>query len=151
MNSKTVPDIILHNGRITALDPKNPEATNLEGYLYPDTYDFPPNTMPKAVIDMMVKRFFMVWTCFAVRHESESAPLQRSTAGSKWQFRGSVIRLSLRPSSESQAASAASWIAANFEGGIKLSASLNVTSATQRCAVYSAVKFAAGAPAKIPL
>jgi predicted amidohydrolase YtcJ len=29
MNAKTVPDIILHNGRITTLDPKYPEATNL--------------------------------------------------------------------------------------------------------------------------
>src|SRR5882762_4742932 len=29
MNAKTVPDIILFNGRITTLDPKNPEATNL--------------------------------------------------------------------------------------------------------------------------
>src|SRR5712672_3311665 len=29
MNAKTVPDIILYNGRITTLDSKNPEATNL--------------------------------------------------------------------------------------------------------------------------
>src|SRR5215471_13091344 len=29
MNAKTVPDIILHNGRITTLDPKYPEAANL--------------------------------------------------------------------------------------------------------------------------
>src|SRR6266436_5800125 len=29
MNAKTVPDIILHNGRITTLDSKYPEATNL--------------------------------------------------------------------------------------------------------------------------
>src|SRR5712664_2153771 len=29
MNAKAVPDIILHNGRITTLDPKYPEATNL--------------------------------------------------------------------------------------------------------------------------
>src|SRR3989449_2185676 len=29
MNAKTVPDIILHNGRITTLDPKYPEATKL--------------------------------------------------------------------------------------------------------------------------
>src|SRR6266853_562347 len=29
MNAKTVPDIILHNGHITTLDPKNPEATSL--------------------------------------------------------------------------------------------------------------------------
>src|SRR5260221_491722 len=28
MNSKTSPDLILHNGLITTLDPKHPEATN---------------------------------------------------------------------------------------------------------------------------
>src|SRR5438034_8588455 len=29
MNSKTAPDLILHNGRITTLDPQHPEASNL--------------------------------------------------------------------------------------------------------------------------
>jgi predicted amidohydrolase YtcJ len=29
MNSRTAPDVILHNGRITTLDPKNPEAINV--------------------------------------------------------------------------------------------------------------------------
>lgn len=40
----------------------DPLATNLEGYLYPDTYEFPPTTPPKAVIQMMLKRFFKEWT-----------------------------------------------------------------------------------------
>ena len=40
----------------------DPQATNLEGYLYPDTYEFPPGTPPKAVIEMMVKRFFKEWS-----------------------------------------------------------------------------------------
>jgi UPF0755 protein len=40
----------------------DPQAANLEGYLYPDTYEFPPGTAPKAVIDMMVKRFFKEWS-----------------------------------------------------------------------------------------
>lgn len=39
---------------ISDLDPK---ATNLEGYLFPDTYDFPPDTKPAALIAIMVKRF----------------------------------------------------------------------------------------------
>jgi UPF0755 protein len=38
------------------------EATNLEGYLYPDTYEFPPGTAPKVVIEMMVKRFLTEWS-----------------------------------------------------------------------------------------
>ena len=47
---------------VTLIKELDPQATNLEGYIYPDTYDFPPNSSPKAVIDMMVKRFLVVWT-----------------------------------------------------------------------------------------
>jgi UPF0755 protein len=36
-------------------------ATNLEGYLFPETYSFPPDTKPEAVIAEMVKRFRRVW------------------------------------------------------------------------------------------
>lgn len=43
---------------ISDLDPK---ATNLEGYLFPDTYDFPPDTKPSEVIAIMVKRFRKEW------------------------------------------------------------------------------------------
>jgi UPF0755 protein len=43
---------------ISDLDQK---ATNLEGYLFPDTYDFPPDTKPAAVIAMLVKRFRKEW------------------------------------------------------------------------------------------
>lgn len=37
------------------------DAPNLEGYLFPDTYRFPPNTTPKEVIAAMVRRFRQVW------------------------------------------------------------------------------------------
>ncbi len=40
----------------------DPVAENLEGYLYPDTYEFPPGTAAKVVIEMMVKRFLSEWT-----------------------------------------------------------------------------------------
>jgi UPF0755 protein len=43
---------------ISDLDPK---ATNLEGYLFPDTYDFPPDTKPAALVAIMVKRFRKEW------------------------------------------------------------------------------------------
>ena len=43
---------------ISDLDAK---ATNLEGYLFPDTYDFPPDTKPAALIALMVKRFRKEW------------------------------------------------------------------------------------------
>jgi UPF0755 protein len=45
--------------QISSIDPL---ANNLEGYLYPDTYEFPPNTPAKSVIGMMVKRFFKEWS-----------------------------------------------------------------------------------------
>src|SRR5215216_4936608 len=39
----------------------DPEAKNLEGYLFPDTYEFSPETTPAQLIEMMVKRFRAVW------------------------------------------------------------------------------------------
>ena len=39
----------------------DPEAKNLEGYLFPDTYEFSPETTPAEVVEMMVKRFREVW------------------------------------------------------------------------------------------
>jgi UPF0755 protein len=40
----------------------DPTATNLEGYLYPDTYNFPPDATPSSMIAAMVKRFRQQWT-----------------------------------------------------------------------------------------
>ncbi len=37
------------------------QAQNLEGYLYPDTYNFPPNATAKSMIAGMVKRFRQEW------------------------------------------------------------------------------------------
>lgn len=39
----------------------DPAATNLEGYLFPDTYEFSPETTPADLIEMMVNRFRSVW------------------------------------------------------------------------------------------
>lgn len=39
----------------------DPKATNLEGYLFPDTYEFSPETTAADLIQMMVKRFRDVW------------------------------------------------------------------------------------------
>jgi len=39
----------------------DPEAKNLEGYLFPDTYQFPPETTAPELIELMVKRFRDVW------------------------------------------------------------------------------------------
>src|SRR5439155_11326453 len=60
MNSKVTPDLILHNGRITTLDPKHPEATNLAvedgrivGVDDAEEYERGPNT---KVIDLKGRR-----------------------------------------------------------------------------------------------
>jgi len=39
----------------------DPAAANLEGYLYPDTYEFAPETSAADLIETMVKRFRSVW------------------------------------------------------------------------------------------
>ncbi len=39
----------------------DPAAKNLEGYLFPDTYEFPPTTQPDQLIELMVKRFRKEW------------------------------------------------------------------------------------------
>ncbi|MEZ4989071.1 MAG: endolytic transglycosylase MltG [Saprospiraceae bacterium] len=39
----------------------DPQATNLEGYLYPTTYEFELGTTPKAVIAKMVQQFNATW------------------------------------------------------------------------------------------
>jgi UPF0755 protein len=40
----------------------DPTAKNLEGYLYPDTYEFSPErTSPSQLIEIMVKRFRSIW------------------------------------------------------------------------------------------
>jgi UPF0755 protein len=67
-------------GEIRRVDPR---AKNLEGYLYPDTYEFPPNTPPKAVIDMMIKRFFVVWSEYAGKpHAVKMVPREIVTTAS---------------------------------------------------------------------
>src|SRR5437870_5525965 len=40
----------------------DPSAKNLEGYLFPATYNFPMDTQPAAVVAGMVKRFRQEWT-----------------------------------------------------------------------------------------
>src|SRR4029453_1357428 len=39
----------------------DPTARNLEGYLYPDTYEFAPETPAPKLVEMMVRQFLNVW------------------------------------------------------------------------------------------
>lgn len=38
-----------------------PDAKNLEGYMYPSTYEFPPDAKPREVIQRMVDQFKKIW------------------------------------------------------------------------------------------
>lgn len=46
----------------------DPQAQNLEGYLFPDTYSFPPNAQPREVVAAMVRRFREVWAGAVAEH-----------------------------------------------------------------------------------
>src|SRR5215203_7470842 len=46
---------------VSLINDLDPEARNLEGYLFPDTYEFSPETNGAELIEMMVKRFRDVW------------------------------------------------------------------------------------------
>ena len=46
---------------ISLVSDLDPEAKNLEGYLFPDTYEFAPETTGAEFIETMVKRFRGVW------------------------------------------------------------------------------------------
>ncbi len=46
---------------VSLISDLDPEAKNLEGYLFPDTYEFSPETTPAQLLEMMVKRFRGVW------------------------------------------------------------------------------------------
>ena len=46
---------------VSLISDLDPEAKNLEGYLFPDTYEFAPDTTAPQLIEMMVKRFRNVW------------------------------------------------------------------------------------------
>lgn len=46
---------------VSAIRDLDPQAKNLEGYLYPDTYSFPPDVTPSRMIAFMVQRFRQEW------------------------------------------------------------------------------------------
>ncbi|HEY0760871.1 MAG TPA: endolytic transglycosylase MltG [Pyrinomonadaceae bacterium] len=46
---------------VTQIKDLDPAAKNLEGYLFPDTYEFSPETSPKEMLNTMTGRFRGVW------------------------------------------------------------------------------------------
>lgn len=57
-NSKAIFDLMNDTSLIADVDPT---AKNLEGYLYPDTYQFPREFTPKQVVKALVDRFKKEW------------------------------------------------------------------------------------------
>lgn len=49
-------------GNISLIADLDPEAKNLEGYLFPDTYDYTASTTREQIVELMVKRFRKVYT-----------------------------------------------------------------------------------------
>jgi UPF0755 protein len=59
---ETNPDMALKlMDDVSLIKDLDPGAKNLEGYMFPATYEFPPATPPAEVINMMVKRFRALW------------------------------------------------------------------------------------------
>lgn len=64
-----VPELNLQNeaealalmNNVSLISDIDPAAPNLEGYLYPDTYEFSPETSASELVEMMVKQFRNVW------------------------------------------------------------------------------------------
>jgi len=50
------------------------QATNLEGYIYPDTYNFPPKVTPQEMIATMVRRFKQVWEAESAKAAKKDLP-----------------------------------------------------------------------------
>lgn len=48
--------------QIELIDDLDPRATDLEGYLFPDTYFFPATAAAAEVVELMVRRFRRLWT-----------------------------------------------------------------------------------------
>jgi UPF0755 protein len=57
----------------------DPIATNLEGYLYPDTYSFPPETTSTKMVETMVRRFRMCGNAMRMSANFKVLPRARSS------------------------------------------------------------------------
>lgn len=57
----TEKEILAMMDDVSLIQDIDPKATNLEGYLYPTTYEFELDAQPKAVIGKMVNQFRSIW------------------------------------------------------------------------------------------
>lgn len=57
----TASEILAMMDDVSLIRDIDPKATNLEGYLYPTTYQFELDAQPKAIIEKMVRQFKEIW------------------------------------------------------------------------------------------
>ena len=68
MSQESVLDLLKEVSLISDLDP---DATTLEGYLFPDTYEYSASTTREQLVEAMVKRFRRVYTSDMQQHAAE--------------------------------------------------------------------------------
>ncbi len=61
MQHTSAEDVLKLMDDVNLISDLDPQARNLEGYLYPDTYEFSPESTPADLIKTMVRRFRDVW------------------------------------------------------------------------------------------
>jgi len=54
-------DLLVLFDRVALIKDLDPKATNLEGYLFPDTYEYSPSTTREQLVEQMVSRFRKVY------------------------------------------------------------------------------------------
>src|SRR5215510_7910494 len=59
---KSPGDVLAMLRKVSLIEDLDPEAKDLEGYLFPDTYDYTASTTREKLIEVMVKRFRQVYT-----------------------------------------------------------------------------------------
>lgn len=65
---------------------------SVEGYLFPDTYDFRVGATPKQVIDKMIAHHHEVWNALATKHAKDLAKLKEKTG---WSDRDVLVMASI--------------------------------------------------------
>lgn len=56
---------------VSSIKEIDPSATSLEGYLFPDTYDYTSTTSRRQLVDAMVRRFRQIWNADRQRRAKE--------------------------------------------------------------------------------
>ncbi|MDQ3013357.1 MAG: endolytic transglycosylase MltG, partial [Acidobacteriota bacterium] len=104
---------------VSLISDLDPQATTLEGYLFPDTYDYTANTTREQLIEAMVKRFRKVYTA-----DMQNRAAQLGQSGqSDWTTR-QVITLASLIEKEAKVDSERELISSVFHRRLKMKVAL---------------------------